>query len=253
MSAFSKICRECFTPPCRTPVISISRLRSASVGIEMPFQTLPAFEVFVLEFGGLQCVLGWTANKAGFEHEGKSVAEIARLEIGLRRFLEALGVGTVAAHAIVQARPAGQEALCLRIVFSANQAHELIHEIAMEPRWAEGMLGNHPARRENYEVAIGGARNFRRRSQHGVDGGIRMVEADAINAVEPGQVVLVGRVVAVPGDDIERRMIVFGFPKVSEKLGDYPEVAFAVLVASDWRKKVTGIGEAVGADGTEIR
>ena len=70
---------------------------------------------------------------------------------------EGFGVGTVAAHAVVQAGAAGDEAFGLGVVFALDQAHELVHEVAVEPRRAEGVLGHHPARREDGEVDVGGA------------------------------------------------------------------------------------------------
>ena len=66
--------------------------------------------------------------------------------------LEGRGVGAVAAHAVVQARAAGREAFRLGVVDAVDQAHELAHHVAMEPGRAEGVLGDHPARREDHEV-----------------------------------------------------------------------------------------------------
>src|SRR4051812_6273128 len=54
---------------------------------------------------------------------------------------------------------------------------------------------------------LGHARRIRRRGEHGEDGWIRMVEAHAVDHVEAREVVLAGRVVAMPRDHVERRVI----------------------------------------------
>ena len=58
-----------------------------------------------------------------------------------------------------------------------------------------------------------------------------MVEGDGIHRHEAREVVLVGRVVAVPGDDVERRMAELGGPQVAEELG------MSASKLYDWRRK----------------
>ena len=79
-----------------------------------------------------------------------------------------------------------------------------------------------------------------------------MVEADGVDGVEAGHVVLVGRVVAVPGDDVERASDCSARPELAEELGDDFEVAVDVFVGGDGGEEVAGVGEAVGADGAEV-
>ena len=133
----------------------------------------------------------------------------------------------MADHAIVEAGAAGNKPLGFGVVPSADQPHELVHEIAMKPGRTEGVLGDHPARRKNNEIQIGGARNLGGRGQHSVNRRIGMVEADRVDAVKVFQIVLVGNVVSVPCDHVKRRVIDGRFPKPSLKFGDKPEVAFA--------------------------
>ena len=73
--------------------------------------------------------------------------------------LKSLGVGAVAGHAVVQAGSAGDESLGLGVVSAEDEAHEFVHQVAMEPGRAEGVLGDHPARREDGEVAVRGSGN----------------------------------------------------------------------------------------------
>src|SRR5271165_670934 len=143
--------------------------------LELFSQSLPALEVLVIELGRLERKFCRLTHEASFEHECHGVAEINRLQFGLARLLEGFSVGAVASHAIVQTGAAGHESFSLGVIFAADQPHELVHEVAMEPGRTERMLGNHPSRRENYEVNIGGSGNFRRRSQDGVDRRVGMV------------------------------------------------------------------------------
>jgi hypothetical protein len=51
--------------------------------------------------------------------------------------------------------PPGTKAFGLGVVLAEDQAHELVHHVAVEPGRAEGVLGDHPARREDGEVDVG--------------------------------------------------------------------------------------------------
>ena len=203
------------------------------------------------------CVHGelrWTADEAGLEHEGQRAFELDGLEFGCAGAVEGLGVGTVAAHAVVEAGSAGDEAFGLGVVLALDEAHELVHEVAVEPGWAEGVLGDDPARREDGEVDVGGAGNLAGRGEDGVDRRVGVVEADGVDAVEAGEIVFAGGVVAVPGDDVERRVVEVGGPEVAQELGDDLEGAVVAVVVGGVRsEEVAGVGEAVGADRAELR
>ena len=148
--------------------------------------------------------------------------------------------------------PPGTKAFGLGIVGAEDQAHEFVHQVAMEPRRTEGVLGDHPTRRKDREVAVGGAGNVGRRGQHRVDGWIGMIERNGVDAVEEREIVFVGRVVAVPCDDIERRVIDEGAPQAAQEFGDDVELAVAIFEGGDGRFEIARIGEAVGADGAEF-
>ena len=67
------------------------------------------------------------------------------------------------------------------------------------------------------------------------------------------EIVLAGRVVAVPGDDVEWGVVEVGRPEVAEEFGDDLEGAVvAVVVGGDRGEEVAGVGETVGADGAEF-
>ena len=125
-------------------------------------------------------------------------------------------------------------------------------DVAVEPRRPERVLHREDARREDHEVDRVDAGRVGRRLQHEEDRRIRMVVADRADRVEALEVVLVRRVVAVPRDDVERRVADARGPQVADELGDELEVALAILVARDRRQEVARVGEAVAADDAEV-
>ena len=162
--------------------------------------------------------------------------------------LPAVDVGAVAAHQIVQRQAARREAIRLGVIGAVDQAHRLAHHVAVEPGRAERVLGDHPARREDHEVGIGAARHVARAGQHREDRRVGMVEADRADRVEPRQIVAVRRVIAVPGDDVERRMVERRRPQAAERFLDDFGRLVAVLEPGDRRFEIARVGEAVGAD-----
>ena len=158
---------------------------------------------------------------------------LRRLELGLARFAPAVEVGPVPAHQIVQAQAAGREAFGLGVIFAGDQPHRLAHHVAVEPGRAERVLGDHPARREDDEVGIGAAGDVARAGQHREDRRVGMVEADAADRVEAGEVVAPRRVIAVPGDDVERRMVERRRPQLAEEFLDDLGLLVAVLEGGD--------------------
>ncbi len=207
----------------------------------------------MLARGGVHGELRRAADEAGFEHEGERAFEFYRLQFGGAGAGEGLGVGTMAAHAVVQAGSAGGEAFGLGVIFALDEAHKLVHEVAVEPGRAEGVFSHDPAWGEDGEVDVGGAGNLAGRGEDGVDGGVGVVEADGVDAVEAGEVVLEGRVVAVPGDDVEGGVLEVGRPEIALEFGDDLERGvIAIVVGGVWSEEVAAVGETVGANGSEF-
>src|SRR4030081_1624710 len=121
--------------------------RTSLTAVELLSQSLPAFEVLMIKLRTLKRQFRWLAYETSFEHEGQCVVYIDWLQLRLARLLKSLRVGAMAGHAIVQAGSAGHKTFSLRVIFAAHQAHELVHEVAMEPWWSKGMFRNHPSRR----------------------------------------------------------------------------------------------------------
>src|SRR3546814_6384753 len=90
-------------------------------------------------------------------------------------------------------------------------------------------------------------------SDLGEDRRIRVVDAYRAECVEAAQVVLAGRVVAVPGYHVQRRMPDRRAPQVALELGDQLEVALGLLVRRIRGEEVSLIGKAVGADRPQVR
>ena len=80
-----------------------------------------------------------------------------------------------------------------------------------------------------------------------------MIEADRVDRVEARQIVAIGREIAVPGDDVERRMIQCGAPQTALELLDHRVWFIAILEPRHRGFDIARIGEAVGADRAEIR
>ncbi len=118
----------------------------------------------------------------------------------------------------------------------------------MEPRRPERVLRHEHARREDDEVDRVDAGRIGHRLQHEEDRRIGMIEADRADRVEAAQVVFVRRVVAVPRDDVERRVIERRLPQTALELSDEPEVAFDILVCCDGRLEIARVREPVRTD-----
>lgn len=142
----------------------------------------------------------------------------------------------------------------LRVVVSADQPHELGHGVAVVPRRAEGVLGDQPARREDDDVRDGGAGVVGGAGEDCVDGRVGVVEGDGADGVEAAQVVFVGVVVAVPGDDVEGGVALARGEEGVVELAVEPVFAalFLVVEGGHGRLEVSGVGEAVGADGAQF-
>ena len=153
----------------------------------------------------------------------------------------------------MEAGSAWEEALGFGVVLALNEAHEFVHKVAVEPGWPEGVLGNHPARGEEDEIYVCGSGDLAWGGEDGEDAGVGVIEAYGVDGVEAGEVVLVWSVVAVPGDDVERRVVEVGCPEVSEEFCyDLEVCVVAVFVGGVRGLEVAGVGETVCSDGAEI-
>lgn len=198
------------------------------------------------------------------KHESTAaLAHFSRLQLGVPRAFSALGVGAVARHGIMQARASGDEpslAAALGVVAARDEAHELGHCVAMVVGGTEGVFGDEPAWGEDYKVGDGGAGDAAGGGEDGEDGGVRVVVGDCADGVEAAQIVFVGVVVAVPGDDVKGGMRLRGGEVVIVEL-DRDGVVILALVrrrakvlveAGDGHLEVARVGEAVCADGPQL-
>lgn len=123
----------------------------------------------------------------------------------------------------------------------------------MVPRGPERVFLHQPAGREDDKVSDGGADVVGLRCQDRVDAGIGVVEGDAADDAEAAQVVFVGVVQAVPGDDVKGRVVLLGRVQVACEFGGQSPGGVGVFVeGGDRGLEVAGVGEAVGSDGPEF-
>src|ERR1700684_764372 len=121
---------------------------------EVLFERLPHFEVIALQPYRLQREAGRVKYQLGLEHEGQGAREVVGLEFGLPGPLEGFRIGPMGLHAAMQAGRAGNEAFGFGIVLTEDQAHELVHRVAVEPGWTKGVLGHHPAWRKDAKINV---------------------------------------------------------------------------------------------------
>src|SRR5215831_2607897 len=126
---------------------------SASCRIEPLAQPFPAAVVLRLKLWRLERKARRTHYVTRLEHERHGVGDARRLgKIGVRCFLERIGVGPMSGHAVVQACATRQKAFGLGVVYALDQSHELACHVAVEPRWAESVLHRENAGRKDHEV-----------------------------------------------------------------------------------------------------
>ena len=95
-------------------------------------------------------------------------------------------------------------------------------------------------------------RPWRRAGEHGEDGGVGMVEGDGVDGAELGQVVLVGRIVAVPGDHVERRERLHRLKHAPSQLVHHHKLHLPVLIPGYRRLKIPGCCQSIGTCGTTM-
>ncbi len=117
----------------------------------------------------------------------------------------------------------------------------------MVPGRTERVVGDGPALRENDEIDVGRA-GFRRRGQHGEDRRIGVVERYRADRREPAELIFVGIVIAVPGDDVERRVPDLRAMQLPSPLHDERARGLAILVGGHGREKVALVGETICPD-----
>ena len=142
-----------------------------------------------------------------------------------------------------------------RVVVPVYKAHELTHSIAVIPWGTKRVLGHEPTRWENHEIRDGGAGVVRLGGQHRENGWVRMIVADGADGAEARQVVLVGVICAMPGNDVEGRVGLRGREEAPVEFGQKcvrRRSGVIFVEGGDWGLEVTRVREAVGAYGTEF-
>mmetsp|Transcript_4169 Transcript_4169/g.14579 ORF Transcript_4169/g.14579 Transcript_4169/m.14579 type:complete len:241 (-) Transcript_4169:707-1429(-) len=195
-------------------------------------------------------------KEVGLEHEGHCVPSDVVGLLGLvGGLLEGRGVRPVRAHARVKRGPAGQKSALLCLVLPVDQSHELAHAVPVVVRGPECVLSDRPARREDHEVRNRGPGLLARAGQHREDGGVRVVEVYSVHRTKIREVVLVRRVVSVPCDNVVGRKVLVRAEELPvELVDDLVGPGLAVpLKPRDWGLEVLRVGQAVRANGAQVR
>ena len=124
----------------------------------------------------------------------------------------------------------------------------------MVPRWAEGVFGDEPTGWEDDEVGDCGARVVGGAGEDGEDGRVGMVVGDAADGVEAAEVVFIGIVCSVPGDDVERSVVLEGGEEAFIEFADDSVGGGGgdvMNVGSCRGFEVPGVGKTVRPDGSE--
>jgi len=111
-------CEEAY--PVQNQACGRASLRQMDLWMEVLLQGLPAGVVLVLASCCVHRELRGATDEAGFEHEGESAFEFDGLQFCGAGASEGLGVGAVAAHAVVQAGAAGNETFGLGVVLASD-------------------------------------------------------------------------------------------------------------------------------------
>src|SRR3546814_19816902 len=80
-----------------------------------------------------------------------------------------------------------------------------------------------------------------------------MVETDRPNGVESAEIIFVWNEIAMPGDNVQRRMIQRHCPQQTLKLLHDLRRFVAVLIPCPRRFEVASVGKAIGTVGTKLR
>lgn len=120
--------------------------------------------------------------------------------------------------------------MLLRVIRAGDISHELGHRVAVIIRRPESILADKPPWRENHEINHSLARIIGLTRKHGKDAWVGMIVADSTDRVELLEVVLVRNVVALPGHNIERRVILLIDEMLTTILADDLPLALRVRI-----------------------
>ena len=197
--------------------------------------------------------LGNHLRETRFEHERHRVVQVNRIVAGVTGFHERVVIRAVRQHAVVQTDSAWHKTLRLRIVLAVNVAHQLGHDVLVIPRRTESILLRKPAWWEDDKVDVGCAFFCGRSCKYGEDRRVGVVKGDRSDRRVMSQVVLIGCVVSVPGNDVQGRVIDFRAMEFSAPFHSDTASFVAILEPCGRSFEVTRIGQAVGADRAAAR
>mmetsp|Transcript_14742 Transcript_14742/g.23408 ORF Transcript_14742/g.23408 Transcript_14742/m.23408 type:complete len:323 (+) Transcript_14742:356-1324(+) len=159
----------------------------------------------------------------------------------------------MSSHDTVQAAPSRLKPLRFCIVLALDISHEFRHAVAMVVGWAEGLLLHCHAWWENHKIDRRNARVSCLACEHREDGGIHVVDGDAVHSDEVAHVVFVRHVVSMPRDDVKWASLQLCLEHTSKEFLKKRVLSFLVLKASCRVQEVARVGKAVRANRAKIR
>ena len=135
----------------------------------------------------------------------------------------------------------------LCIVNAVDQAHKLAHHVHVIPGRPKGILRHQPAIGKDHEINVCSPRCLRRGSKYGENGWVCMVEKQRPYWRKTTQIILIGRVVAVPGDHVQRGMLYLRGPKHAIPFHHQGPWSIMIFIGRNGSQKVARIRQAISA------
>lgn len=221
---------------------------------EVVDQTVPHLRLMLVPLVAVPRVVGNGERPGRLEHDrngGLGDAHDRRRTV--TGGLELLIRHTMRNHTALKRNATRLEGVRAAAVVAVDQAHQLGGGVAVVVRRAVGVRGDVPARREDEEVGERRVEVARLGREHAEDGRVDVVDRDGADIDEFRQVVLVRNVVPVPGDDVEGAVVLCALEELAAELvHDLPWLLLD-LVLRHGGQEVPRVGEAVGAQGAQLR
>lgn len=242
-----------------TPTLDLSAILLRFRPLKPCLQRLPALLIIpLLHFlAFLQSPFCHPNHKTAFEHKCHAfLPNLHRLQLCARSLRVRHAIGPMRTHHVVQTCASGLEtAATLGVVITVNETHELGHGVTVVPGGPECLFRYQPAGRKNDKVSHSGAQVFRWGCENREDAWIWMVVGDGANGTEASEIVFIGVVEAMPGDDVKGRVRLRSRKEAASKLREESICGRAREIFNKrcgGGLKVAGIGQAIGPNGTKL-
>ena len=146
--------------------------------------------------------------------------------------------------------------MLLCVIRTGDISHELCHRVAVIIRRPESVLADKPPWREDHKINDSLAWIIGLTCKHSKDAWVGMIVANGADRVELLEVILVRNVVALPGHNIERRVVLLIDEVLTTILANNLPLALRArifLKVADGRLEMSQISESIRANWAKIR